>query len=108
MSSSSGKIRIQPSEERSFGYKATLSLAGAGGAEASRDRVLEPRYLYAQGDLAVFLEDLGARRNEIGDLLDRLDRGGRNAEIVVAVADGGTGIESLWCGSSGRAQTRND
>jgi hypothetical protein len=76
-------VRIQPSDERSFGYKATFS--GAGARSADRP-ALVPRYLYGQGDLAVFLEDLGAPAPRIGSLLDELD-GGPSAEISVDIED---------------------
>ncbi|MDQ5856655.1 MAG: hypothetical protein M3542_00030 [Acidobacteriota bacterium] len=80
-------VRIQPSDERTFGYKATFSRAGAVGVRATeRPAALVPRYLYGQGDLAVFLEDLGASARRIGSLLDELD-GGPSAEISVDIAD---------------------
>lgn len=90
----SWSVRIQPSEQRSFEYKATFALSGAGSeSSGAKGSALEPRYLYAQGDLAVFLEDLGAGRREIGDLLERLDRG-PSAEILVQIAD--EAMEILW------------
>ena len=79
-------VRIQASNERSFGYKATFSRAGAGGARSADRPVPDPRYLYGQGDLAVFLEDLGAPAPRIGSLLDELD-GGPSAEIRVDIED---------------------
>ena len=78
-------VRIQPSEERTFGYKATFSREGASGRAADRP-VPDPRYLYGQGDLAVFLEHLGASAPRIGSLLDELD-GGPSAEIRVDIED---------------------
>lgn len=78
-------VRIQASDERSFGYKATFSRAGAGARSADRP-VADARYLYGQGDLAVFLEDLGAPAPRIGSLLDELD-GGPSAEISVDIED---------------------
>lgn len=81
-------VRIQPSDERSFGYKATFSHAGAGSARSADRPALVPRYLYGQGDLAVFLEDLGAPAARIGSLLDELD-GGPSAEISVDIEDEG-------------------
>jgi len=77
-------VRIQTSDERTFGYKATFS-PEAGGRPADR-LVPDPRYLYGQGDLAVFLEDLGAPAPRIGSLLDELD-GGPSAEIRVDIED---------------------
>lgn len=79
-------VRIQTSDERTFGYKATFSSEGAGGARAADRPVPDPRYLYGQGDLAVFLEDLGASAPRIGSLLDELD-GGPSAEIRVDIED---------------------
>jgi hypothetical protein len=78
-------VRIQPSDERSFGYKATFSRPGTGGPRPP-DRPVVPHYLYGQGDLAVFLEDLGAPAPRIGNLLDELD-GRRSAEISVDIED---------------------
>ncbi|HEX9285730.1 MAG TPA: hypothetical protein VF999_00545 [Thermoanaerobaculia bacterium] len=93
------KVRILPSDEGSFEYKATFSLSGAeGDGDVSEREVLEPKYLYGQGDLAVFLEDLGAGAGAIGVLLDELnDR--PNAEIIVEIGD--EALELLW---PGRAQ----
>ncbi len=78
-------VRIQPSDERAFGYKATFSREAAVGVRTDRP-ALVPRYLYGQGDLAVFLEDLGAPAPRIGSLLDELD-GGPSAEISVDIED---------------------
>jgi hypothetical protein len=79
-------VRIQASDERAFGYKATFLRAGAGAARSADRPVPDPRYLYGQGDLAVFLEDLGAPAPRIGSLLDELD-GGPSAEIRVDIED---------------------
>ncbi len=77
-------VRIQTSDERTFGYKATFSPEAE--SRATDRRVPDPRYLYGQGDLAVFLEDLGASAPRIGSLLDELD-GGPSAEIRVDIED---------------------
>ena len=77
-------VRIQTSDERTFGYKATFS--SESGVRAADRAVPDPRYLYGQGDLAVFLEDLGASAPRIGSLLDELD-GGPSAEIRVDIED---------------------
>lgn len=79
-------VRIQASDEMSFGYKATFSRARAVGVLPADRPVADPRYLYGQGDLAVFLEDLGAPAPRIGSLLDELD-GGPSAEIIVDIED---------------------
>ena len=94
----SWKVRILPSDAGSFEYMATFSLSGAGpeGLVAER-QMLDPKYLYGQGDLAVFLEDLGAGAAAIGLLLEELnDR--PNAEIIVEIAD--EALELLWAGQS--------
>lgn len=77
-------VRIQTSDERTFGYKATFS--SAAGARSADRPVPDPRYLYGQGDLAVFLEDLGAAAPRIGSLLDELD-GRPSAEIRIDIED---------------------
>lgn len=79
-------VRIQPSDERSFGYKATFSRPVTGGTRPTDRPSVVPHYLYGQGDLAVFLEDLGAPAPRIGDLLDELN-GRRSAEISVDIED---------------------
>lgn len=79
-------VRIQASDERTFGYKATFSSAAAAGARSAERPVPDPRYLYGQGDLAVFLEDLGAPAPRIGSLLDELD-GRPSAEIRIDIGD---------------------
>ena len=90
----SWKVRILPSDEGCFEYMATFSFSGAGSEGGVAERhVLEPRYLYGQGDLAVFLEDLGAGSGAIGVLLEELnDR--PNAEIIIEIAD--EALELLW------------
>jgi hypothetical protein len=88
------KVRILPSDAGSFEYMATFSFSGSDpeGLPAER-QVLDPRYLYGQGDLAVFLEDLGAGAGAIGVLLEELnDR--PNAEIIIEIAD--EALELLW------------
>jgi hypothetical protein len=83
----SWKILIQPADRSSFEYKASFALSGLPAGDGSRNReLLGPKYLYGQGDLAVFLEDLGADSGEIwGVLADLNDRA--TAEILVNVAD---------------------
>jgi hypothetical protein len=75
------RIRIQPAGRTPFEFKATLLLSGAG--EVSP---LDVSYLYGDGDLAVFLEDLGAAPRAICALIDEL-RGRALAEIPVEVTD---------------------
>ena len=74
------KVRIGPAEKEPYHFKATF-LAAAKNAPAP-----ETCYLYGDGDLAVFLEDLGAGVSAIRNLLDRLD-GQKTAEIGVPVTD---------------------
>jgi len=75
------KIRIQPAELKPYEFKATLLLRSKGDATA-----LEVSYLYGDGDLAVFLEDLGAGAPEIWGLLEKL-HGRQTAEMMVEVTD---------------------
>jgi hypothetical protein len=75
------KIRIQPAEKKPYEFKATLLLRSAVDASA-----LNVNYLYGDGDLAVFLEDLGARAPEIWVLLEEL-HGRHTAEIFVDVKE---------------------
>ncbi len=75
------KIRIQPAEKKPYEFKATLLLRSAGNANA-----LEVNYLYGDGDLAVFLEDLGAGVPAIWGLLEQL-HGSKTAEILVDVTE---------------------
>jgi len=76
------KICVQPAEREPFVFRATFVLRRAGCDEG----VLDARYLYGDGDLAVFLEDLGAGSSEIWGLLERL-QGQKTAEILVDVTD---------------------
>jgi hypothetical protein len=75
------KIRIQPSERTPYQFRATMLLKGAAG-----DGALDVSYLYGDGDLAVFLEDLGAAVPAICGLIEEL-RGRRTAEILVDVSE---------------------
>ena len=75
------RIRIQPAERRPFEFKATLLLSNAGDASP-----LDVSYLYGDGDLAVFLEDMGAAPPAICGLLEEL-HGRTVAEIPVDVSD---------------------
>lgn len=74
-------IRVQPSDQTPYQFKATMVLRGAGGADA-----LEVSYLYGDGDLAVFLEDKGAAVPAICDLIEDL-RGRGTVEIMVDVTE---------------------
>lgn len=59
-------VRVRPVRREPFSLEATFQASGT-----SRD-VLEARYLYGDGDLAVFLEDLGAETPAIWRLLENL------------------------------------
>lgn len=74
------KIRIQPSDQTPYQFKATMVLRGGGGD------ALEVSYLYGDGDLAVFLEDKGAAAPAICGIIEDL-RGRRTAEITVEVSE---------------------
>jgi NADPH-dependent ferric siderophore reductase len=75
------KIRIQPAERTPYEFKATLLLRSAGDSSA-----LDVSYLYGDGDLAVFLEDMGAAAPAICGLIEEL-QGRRTAEILVEPSD---------------------
>jgi NADPH-dependent ferric siderophore reductase len=75
------RIRVQPAGRTPFEFKATLLLSGAG--EVSP---LDVSFLYGDGDLAVFLEDLGAVPRAICALIEEL-HGRAVAEIPVDVTD---------------------
>ncbi len=75
------KIQVRQTAVRPFHYAATLVLEGLT-AEASP---LESHYSYGDGDLAVFLEDMGVEVPAILLLLNRLMEEG-SAETPVDVA----------------------
>jgi hypothetical protein len=75
------KIRIQPAERKPYEFKATLLLRGLGDASA-----LDVNYLYGDGDLAAFLEEMGARAPAISNVLEEL-HGRATAEILVDVSE---------------------
>ena len=61
------KIRVQ-SAGQPFAFKATFLVGRTGKDESA----LDSRYVYGDGDLAVLLEDLGARAPEIWSVLETL------------------------------------
>jgi hypothetical protein len=75
------KIRVQASDRTPYQFKAEMLMIGEAEAGA-----MEVSYLYGDGDLAVFLEDLGADVPVICGLIEEL-HGLRTAEIMVDVAD---------------------
>jgi hypothetical protein len=76
------KIRVQPAERKPFLHKAVFIRRSSGNDESA----LEARYLYGDGDLAVLLEDLGARVPEIFRLLDAVHER-RSADILIDVTE---------------------
>ncbi|MFY9550401.1 MAG: hypothetical protein WAU32_04565 [Thermoanaerobaculia bacterium] len=76
------KIRVQPSKREPFLHEAVFVRRVSGGEED----VLERRYAYGDGDLAVLLEDLGALVPEICRLLDAV-HARECAEILVNVPE---------------------
>jgi hypothetical protein len=89
------KIRVQPAGRAPFVFKATFVTR-----ETNHDeRALDSRYLYGDGDLAVLLDDLGARATDICLLIETLRRA-QSAEINVDVTD--EAMEVLALGVRGR------
>ena len=75
------KVRVQRSDQTPYQFKATMLLKGA-----AEPGALDASYLFGDGDLAVFLEDLGAAVPAICTLIEEL-RGRRTAEIRVDVTE---------------------
>ena len=74
------RIRVAGSDVRPFQYSTTFLFDGL----ATASSPLEAHYLYGDGDLAVFLEDLGIDVPMILLLLSRLSKEG-SAEAPVRV-----------------------
>lgn len=83
------KIRVRESEQQPFKYRATFVWEESGDGAAP----LGSADLYAEGDLAAYLEDCGANLKDIADLLDSL-RMASAAEIAVVMPD--QRLEVLW------------
>ncbi|HEY6065380.1 MAG TPA: hypothetical protein VIY96_04450 [Thermoanaerobaculia bacterium] len=83
------KVQVQGSAPKPFKYHVTFIWDESGACL----RPLLAADLYAEGDLAVYLEDFGADRREISTLLDSLE-GTRDAEIVVRPSE--ELLEVLW------------
>lgn len=73
-------VRVQPAQRDRFVFVATFERSGTPGG------ILESHYLYGDGDLAVFLEDLGAGTPAIRTLLERL-RSNADAEIAIDITE---------------------
>ena len=93
------KIRVQPAGRTPFAFKATFVTKSTDHDE----RALDSRYVYGDGDLAVLLEDLGARVSEICHLIETL-RKDQSAEIEVDVTE--EAMEVLARGVLGRGVGR--
>ncbi len=93
------KIRVQPAERTPFAFKATFVAR----ATDRDERALDARYLYGDGDLAVLLDDLGARASEIYGLIETLQKS-QSAEISVDVTE--EAMEVLARGVRGRGVGR--
>lgn len=74
------RIRVEGSHIRPFQYSTTFLIDGL----AAASNPLESHYNYGDGDLAVFLEDLGIDVPMILLLLSRLTEDG-SAEVPVSV-----------------------
>ena len=93
------KIRVQPANVTPFAFKATFVTR----ATDNDERALDSRYLYGDGDLAVLLEDLGARVSEICLLIETLQKT-PSAVIDVDVTE--EAMEVLARGVRGRGMGR--
>lgn len=83
MLSHTASVHVAGSTRRPFKYCATF----AWNEPATRPSPPPAAYLYAEGDLAAFLEDCGANLSEISALLDSLEAAPA-ADISVAPKDG--------------------
>lgn len=83
------KIRIRGSDQQPFKYRAAFVWDDSGAPTTS----LGPADLYAEGDLAAYLEDWGADRKDILNLLTSLEKTPA-AEIAVVLTD--EQFELLW------------
>jgi len=79
MLSQTASVHIAGSTRKPFKYSATFVWKDPG----SRPTPPPTAYLYAEGDLAAFLEDCGAELGEIASLLDGLETA-PDADISVA------------------------
>jgi hypothetical protein len=83
------KVQVRGSAPKPFKYHVTFVWDESG----ARLTPLLAADLYAEGDLAVYLEDFGADRKEISILLDSLEAT-RDAEIGIRPPD--ELLEVLW------------
>lgn len=82
MLSQTCNVHIEGLTRRPFRYRATFVWSAPDGHPTPP----LPAYLYADGDLAAFLEDCGAELKEIAAVLDNL-KSAPDADIAVASAD---------------------
>jgi hypothetical protein len=85
------KVQVRDTALQPFKYHVTFVWDSSG----ARLTPLLAADLYAEGDLAVYLEDFGADREDISDLLDGL-QAARDSEIVVRPSE--ELLEVLWAG----------
>lgn len=85
------KVKVRGSAPKPFKYHVTFVWDSSG----ARLTPLLAADLYAEGDLAVYLEDFGAERRDISALLDGL-QATRDSEIVVRPSE--ELLEVLWAG----------
>lgn len=83
------RIRVDGSDRRPFKYCATFLWSEAGAPVAP----LPPADLYAEGDLAAYLEDCGASLEDVSALLDSLNE---TASAEIAVIPPTELLEVLW------------
>lgn len=83
------KVQVRGSAPEPFKYHVTFVWDSSG----ARLSPLLAANLYAEGDLAVYLEDFGADRRDISSLLESLTAA-RDAEIVVRPSE--ELLEVLW------------
>lgn len=83
------KVRVRGSEQKPFKYRVTFVWDESG----ARLTPLVAANLYAEGDLAAYLEDFGADCTDISALLDILE-GKPDAEIAVRPSE--ELLEVLW------------
>jgi hypothetical protein len=97
------KVQVRGSAPEPFKYHVTFVWDEAG----ARLTPLVAANLYAESDLAVYLEDFGAERGEISSLLDTLEASA-GGEIVVRPCE--ELLEVLWAGlpPEGRAVAARD
>ncbi|HSE64405.1 MAG TPA: hypothetical protein VLG15_12415 [Thermoanaerobaculia bacterium] len=84
-------MKVRDSAGKPFKYRVTFVWDSSG----ARLTPLLAADLYAEGDLAVYLEDFGAEREDISALLDGLSAT-RDSEIVVRPSE--ELLEVLWAG----------